>query len=243
MPNMPPGAFPGRAFPARDRTGADRADGGTRLARDDAPGPNGRGRDADPQAAEAEGSGPGRAEPADRHERQPAVDRAERADPQARVDAIDERPPFDPSDPFDQAVPLLSPDVQLPSSWCPEDTADLGDAVREFRAALESPLSADMPLQHLAGEIGGHLDSSMEEARWLQGLQASPTGQGLQFEFSVDVPGMGPLTGRMVIGKGRAELELQAHRPATAAALRAQAPQLRQLVQRHSEGDVELWVL
>ncbi|WP_092944704.1 flagellar hook-length control protein FliK [Roseateles sp. YR242] len=80
---------------------------------------------------------------------------------------------------------------------------------------------------------------------WVTEAAAVPSaGQGvLELEFSVDSLRLGPLQGRVSISGGRADVELQASRPATASALRARQLQLQHLVRRESGGDVELRLL
>ncbi|SEK63970.1 hypothetical protein SAMN05216359_102504 [Roseateles sp. YR242] len=120
----------------------------------------------------------------------------------------------------------------------PRDVA--GEGADFARALSEAPpgvarLGADANVDAAAELVGS----------WVTEAAAVPSaGQGvLELEFSVDSLRLGPLQGRVSISGGRADVELQASRPATASALRARQLQLQHLVRRESGGDVELRLL
>jgi hypothetical protein len=129
-----------------------------------------------------------------------------------------------------QQAPELAPEETVPMPPC-QGFADASDA-----AAFASEVSAPSPapaaawMASLAEGLGEHI----EDGR---------TAPGMPCEFELDVPGLGHLAGRVSFGKGQADLELRASRPAAAAALRARSTQLQRLVDRESGGDVNLFIL
>jgi hypothetical protein len=98
------------------------------------------------------------------------------------------------------------------------------------------PPCADALVDTAADLVGGWMD---------QALTAGPgdVQDLVALEFSVESLSLGALRGRVSVSAGRAEVELQAFRPATAAALRSRQSQLQQMVRRGSDGDVELRIL
>lgn len=61
--------------------------------------------------------------------------------------------------------------------------------------------------------------------------------------FELDLPGLGRMEGWVTIRRGHADLELQALRPSTAAALRARRHELQRRLDQASGGEVSLSIL
>jgi hypothetical protein len=129
-----------------------------------------------------------------------------------------------------------SPDgIAMPDLALANEAFDLephGDDAASFAREVSSPaagLSVER-LECLADQVCGFI----EESRLAHGLQC---------EFSVEVPGMGALAGRLSITQGGADLALLPSRPALAAVLRSRLPVLQALVRRDSDGDVNLSIL
>lgn len=122
------------------------------------------------------------------------------------------------------AVPMLHPWLLL-AYPPPEDVAVF--------AREASPHSAFVaPMEHLALELGTHIEA---EAARVSGPQG--------YTFDLEVPGFGRVEGRLLVRRGRADVELYVLRSDAAQALRARLPQLQKLLDRESGGDVNLSIV
>jgi hypothetical protein len=107
----------------------------------------------------------------------------------------------------------------------------LADDATSFARELSAPMASLAPGRLAA--LADQMRSWIEEGRMARSLDC---------DFSVDVPELGTLWGRLSITPHGADLELLASRPAVSAALRNRLSMLQALVRRESGGDVNLSV-
>jgi hypothetical protein len=138
-------------------------------------------------------------------------------------------PVDEPGEGVDGVVLTHLPD--LPMARMDMDSVPCADDATDFAREVTAPTASLSP---------GHLAALADHARgW---IEEGRMAQGLNCDFSVEMPELGTLSGRLSITPQGADLELLASRPAVAAALRNRLPALQALVRRDSGGDVNLSV-
>lgn len=120
---------------------------------------------------------------------------------------------------------------ELPMARMDMDAAPWADDAAGFAREV-SASTANLSPGRLAA-LADHARSWIDEGRMAQGVNC---------DFSVEMPQLGTLSGRLSITPHGVDLELLASRPALAAALRNRLPALQALVRRDSGGDVNLSV-
>lgn len=134
-------------------------------------------------------------------------------------------------EPISPMEPASTPAAGLPAPLPAVETmlAAEDDIAAFSRAA--TPVPPDLArLDSMAAELSDFLDAGRTSG------QAEIT-----FEFSV--PGAGSIEGRIVMGRGHADLELRFMRRSVAEAMRARLPELRQLLDAHSDADLTLFIV
>lgn len=121
--------------------------------------------------------------------------------------------------------------ADLPMALMEMDAIPWADDATGFAHEMSAPTASLSP--HRLATLADQMRSWIEEGRMAQGLSC---------DFSVEMPELGTLCGRLSITPHGADLELLASRPAVAAALRNRLPALQALVRRDSGGDVNLSV-
>src|SRR5204863_4241442 len=159
-----------------------------------------------------------------------------RAPRAAHVDFPVDEPAPPPADDKPRVVDVVPAATQVfvaaPSPWdAPaEMTQGLGDVAFFMQAMAPEGGAGGAELKQLAGELGKLV------ADWNTTARDGCT-------FDIEVPGLGRLAGRVSVNAGQADVELQAMRTASGAALRARQQQLQRMLDRESGGDVNLFIL